>query len=374
MVNSKKQLKINSAAVAFIGTALSLSPISDPVQAADNDAPVSTASSQCTDPSIASNHNGLQYIVIDNTNGQTLLEQDADECRQPASTVKGMTLYLLFKSMRDYKDTDCAIDVNTEVYMTPLISQLRGDTWNLGKTGRGFESVTLNADGEPNRGIYTLGEISTSVGLYSDGRGADAIAVNAYRCEVTQQLSDLGFQIEDYTTEYDDIFRGDFINRMNETAEAMGLHSTIFGNPSGMPTEYNRSTPREIATIYSTMSQEFPMAYDAFFGRKSGESDGLHRNFNHTSGWVRGDDDHRAGKTGTTNQCGKCFAGTYEDNDYSFTIVVFGASTSGQLNRLLEDYVRDAMRQADQLRNIPVPVPRPEHLFADPIVTASTPK
>jgi D-alanyl-D-alanine carboxypeptidase len=376
----RKMKKTTKLTNLFVGTALTIANLSGSTAYADeaNNASICRVSThdQCIDPDTVSSFGSLQYIVIDNITGRTLLEQNADEMRQPASTTKLMTAYVALRTMQINEGSSCDVNQDTQVFMPSLISELRSDTYHLGKRGRGFISARFNEDGEATRGVYSLDELMLALGLRSDGRASEAIAVNTYDCDMRPILSEV-FNTDD-RNELDHHVREVFIRSMNDTARELGMDHTHFENPTGMPTENVFSTPRDIAILTSRIAQDFPEEFERYFGQSAARLPSLERRITSTSGLVRNDPAHHTGKTGTTNLAGSSYAGTYVNDSYNMTVVLFGASSGIQRDSAIRRIIRQAQPISRQVQqevprlpfNVPRPVPRPDHF--DQTVTAST--
>ncbi len=59
-----------------------------------------------------------------------------------------------------------------------------------------------------------------------------------------------------------------FVNRMNEAAQHLGMTHTVFTNATGWPDPEHHMSARDIATLTSALLEDFPEYYH-FFGEKS---------------------------------------------------------------------------------------------------------
>lgn len=223
-------------------------------------------------------------ILIDPGTGEVLYSHHPDEARHPASITKVLTLLILFEEVRAGK--------------IRLSDRL---------------SFSLKARSQaPSR----LG-----VGPH------DTISMDeAIQALVTKSANDVAVAVAEHIAGTEE----KFVARMNRRAFELGMKSSYFANPSGLPNPGHRSTARDIATLSRTMLKEFPGFYTYFRQREFSWGGRVMANHNHLLGTVLGVDGI---KTGYTAASGFTLAAAANRNGKRLIAVVLGAPTSAARNR-----------------------------------------
>ncbi|MGC4078509.1 MAG: D-alanyl-D-alanine carboxypeptidase family protein [Rubrivivax sp.] len=165
-----------------------------------------------------------QYILIDVSANQVLAERDADTPADPASLTKLMSAYLVFNAIRDGKlALDQRLPVSTRA-------------WDERKYGGSLMFIDTRM--QPRVDELLRGMIVQS--------GNDATVALAEA---------VGGTVEN------------FVAMMNKQAQAWGLKSTQFKNPSGLTEPGHKTTPREIAYIATRIIQDHPKFYPIYSER-----------------------------------------------------------------------------------------------------------
>ncbi|HTJ97984.1 MAG TPA: serine hydrolase, partial [Bordetella sp.] len=145
------------------------------------------------------------WLVLDATSGQVFASNNPDERVEPASLTKIMTSYLIFQALRDK-----TLDLNQQVTIST----------NAWKVAPGSSKMFL----EPGMHV-SIDDLLSGLLIQSGNDAAVALAE-----------ADAGSE-------------GAFVQRMNEMAERMGLKSTHFNSPHGLPDPQTYSTARDLATL-----------------------------------------------------------------------------------------------------------------------------
>lgn len=147
------------------------------------------------------NVNAYAAIVLDMKTGRVLYEHDADEKNYPASTTKIMTAYLALK----YGDPDDMVTVSKDAFSD--LSDL-ASTWDtvVGEEMRVYRALQEML-------VVSASECANVIGEYISGS------------------------------------REEFVNLMNEEAQALGCTNTNFVNCHGLPRSQHYTTARDLATI-----------------------------------------------------------------------------------------------------------------------------
>ncbi len=174
-------------------------------------------------------------IVVDAETGQVLHQQNAGEPRFPASLTKIMTLYMVFE----------ALDTGKLSLQQPI-------------------TVSRNAtQKEPSR-----------LGL----KAGDTITVeNAILALVTKSANDMATVLAEAVA-------GDekrFCRMMTERAHSLGMHDSIFTNPSGLPDPGQKTTASDLARLSLAVLKHYPHYYYYFNTRNFLYDGRKYHNHNH---------------------------------------------------------------------------------------------
>ncbi|WP_246329233.1 D-alanyl-D-alanine carboxypeptidase family protein [Chthonobacter rhizosphaerae] len=158
------------------------------------------------------------YLVFDAGTGEVLAENDAFHPWYPASLTKMMTAYVTFRSVREGR-----IRLDSPVVMT------------------------ANAAKEP----------PSKMGF----KPGTALTVDtALKMLIVKSANDVAVALAEAVggTEQG------FVARMNAEARRLGMASTLFTNPNGLPDERQFTTARDYALLTTAIIREFPEHHDLF--------------------------------------------------------------------------------------------------------------
>jgi D-alanyl-D-alanine carboxypeptidase (penicillin-binding protein 5/6) len=157
------------------------------------------------------------WLLLDVTSGQVLASQEPNLRIEPASLTKIMTAYLTFAAIRDKKLTmDQKINVSVRAWkVDPSSSKMFID---------------------PATPV-TVSDLLYGLMVQSGNDAAVALAEAVAGSEDT------------------------FVVLMNREAERMGLKSTHFGNPHGLPSAQNYSTVQDLSILASREIADYPDFY-----------------------------------------------------------------------------------------------------------------
>lgn len=154
------------------------------------------------------------WLLLDATSGQVLASQEADTRIEPASLTKIMTAYLTFAALRDKKlSLDQTVPVSVRAW------KVAADSSKM------WIDPTMHVKVEDL--LYGL--------LVQSGNDA-AVAL----AEAVAGSEDT------------------FVAMMNHEAERMGLKSTHFADPHGLPRPDNYSTARDLSVLAANLANDFP--------------------------------------------------------------------------------------------------------------------
>ncbi|MBX6395579.1 MAG: D-alanyl-D-alanine carboxypeptidase [Alicyclobacillaceae bacterium] len=221
-------------------------------------------------------------ILMDAGTGQILYEKNAHERRYPASMTKMMTLYLTFEAIHQGKaHLDDIVPISTNAYNT------------------GGSQVYLDPKEK-----FTLKDMIIFVAVHSGNDAAVAIAEY------------LGGSVDQ------------FVKRMNDKAQELGLKDTHFVNPDGLHDPNHYTTAYDMAVLARALVRTYPEVLDY-----TKIHDVWIRNHtfdvtttNNLLGKYPGLDGL---KTGFTDEAGYCLAATAQRDNVRLISIIMGATDDG---------------------------------------------
>lgn len=172
---------------------------------------------------------GAANIAVEAGTGVVLAEQDADRPMRPASLVKLMTAYLAFQAVADrHIKLDDEVEVSRHAARRPPV--------RLGL--------------RPGQKVV-FGEMIEAAVI---GSKNDAAAVVAEAVADSEEA---------------------FVERMNATANRLGMMSTRFANATGLPATGQRTTARDLALLVNAMLRDYPKE-TAIFAKRATRVGGRH--------------------------------------------------------------------------------------------------
>jgi D-alanyl-D-alanine carboxypeptidase (penicillin-binding protein 5/6) len=182
---------------------------------------LSTAMAQMLPPpSVAAK----SWLLLDANSDQVIASQDADLRIEPASLTKLMTAYVVFEAIRDKK---------LQLEQSVIVSV---NAWKVDPSSSKM-FVEPNKPVSINDLLYGLITVS----------GNDAAVALAEAVGGTEDA---------------------FVILMNREAERMGLKSTHFSNPHGLPSPDTYSTARDLAQLSYRLITDFPEFYKVYYSTK----------------------------------------------------------------------------------------------------------
>ena len=218
-------------------------------------------------------------ILIEESTGKVIYENNADEQLRPASMTKIMSLLLIMD----------ALD-NNKVSLT--------DTVTISKTSSdmGGSQVYVN-EGE----VYTVGELLKGVAIASAN---DAVVALSEKIAGSKEK---------------------FVINMNNKANELGLKNTHFVNPHGLDEDNHYSSARDMSIMARELLKHkdilnYTSKYEDYFKKNNGSSIWL-VNTNKLVKFYKGMDGL---KTGYTSKAGYCLTATAKRDGLRFISVVMG--------------------------------------------------
>ena len=218
-------------------------------------------------------------ILIEESTGKVIYENNADEQLHPASMTKIMSLILIMEAIENNK-----INLNDEVVISKEASSMGGS------------QVYVN-EGE----VYKVEELLKGVAIASAN---DAVVALSEKVAGSKER---------------------FVSNMNEKAKALGLKNTNFMNPHGLDEENHYSSARDMSILAKELLKhkdilKYTSKYEDYFKKNNGSSIWL-VNTNKLVKFYNGMDGL---KTGYTSSAGYCLTSTAVRNNLRFISVVMG--------------------------------------------------
>ena len=215
----------------------------------------------------------VSALVVDAGSGATLYADAPGTIRAPASLTKMMTMYLAFEAMGAGR-------------LAPTIAISR-------KAARQPASRLGIAAGKTLSARNALGVIAVD-------SANDVTVALAEKLAGSEKL---------------------FVDRMNATAQRLGLRDTHFANATGLKNPGNYTTARDMARLSIALLRRYPANYSYFSTRKVTWKMRTMRNHNHLLGKVAGVDGI---KTGYTVDAGYNLAASAKRDGKRIVVVVLG--------------------------------------------------
>ena len=218
------------------------------------------------------------YLLVDATNGEVLVEYNADEPLPPASLTKMMTAYI---AEREIAEGRASLDDKVPVSVK---------AW---KTG----------------GSRMFIREGTEVRLEDLLRGI-----------IIQSGNDASVAVAEYIAGSEDVFA----DVMNQTAAGMGMVNSQFKNSTGLPQEGHYTTAKDLGILAARTIKDFPDTY-TIYKEKNFTYNGI-KQANRNNLLFR-DPSVDGLKTGHTEEAGYCLVASAERDGYRLISVVMGAAT-----------------------------------------------
>lgn len=218
------------------------------------------------------------WLLIDQSSGQSLAEQDADTRIEPASLTKLMTAYVTFGALRQG-----ALKRDQEVPVSEKAWKAPGSRMFI----------------EPKKPV-TVDELLHGMIIQS---GNDACIALAEAVAGTEEA---------------------FVGRMNLEARRLGLANTHYTNATGLPDPQHYTTARDLAKLTQALIRDFPDFYPIYSQREFSYNKISQPNRNRLL-WL--DPTVDGVKTGHTENAGFCLIASGKRGPRRLIAVVLGADS-----------------------------------------------
>ncbi|HUL91842.1 MAG TPA: D-alanyl-D-alanine carboxypeptidase family protein [Burkholderiales bacterium] len=218
------------------------------------------------------------WLLMDATSGQTLASRNPDERIEPASLTKLMTAYIAFAALK-------------------ARSLAPGQAIRVSE--RAWRASGSRMFIEPKKPVTVL-ELLHGMIVQS---GNDACIALAETIAGSEQ---------------------GFVERMNREAARIGMRSTHFANPSGLPDPDHYSTTSDLALLAFTLIRDYPEYYKLYSEREYRYNDITQLNRNRLL-WL--DPNVDGMKTGHTESAGYCLIASARRGERRLVSVLVGAAS-----------------------------------------------
>lgn len=229
--------------------------------------------------------NSKSSVLIDYASGEVLFEQNAEAKLEVASMVKLMTIFLTIDALEKGE-----IALSDKLVVSEYASSMGGS------------QMFLDAGSS-----YTIEKMLESVIMASANDSSVALAEHLCGTEKN------------------------FVEKMNATAQCLGLQNTKYANATGLPAPMQFSTALDTAKLLSALVKN--EVYHKFSSRwmdelvhPSGRKTEI-VNTNKLTRYYKGCD---CGKTGFTDEAGYCLSSSVARDDMRLVAVVMGAKSANQ--------------------------------------------
>lgn len=244
---------------------------------------ISTAFSQTVpSPTI----NAKSWLLLDATSNQILASSKPDIRIEPASLTKLMTAYVVFNALKEKK---------LQLYQMITVST---HAWRI----------------DPSSSKMFI-EPCTPVSVDNLLYGL-----------IVQSGNDAAVALAEAVAGTEDVF----VALMNREAERMGLKSTLFANPHGLPSETNYSTARDLSMLASRLVADHPEYFGKYYSTKEFTYNNIKQPNRNRLLWL--DSTVDGIKTGYTEGAGFCLISTAKrpsgNGERRLISVVLGTSSN----------------------------------------------
>jgi D-alanyl-D-alanine carboxypeptidase len=258
-------------------------------------------------------------MVVDVKSGRTLHAVNEDAPRIPASITKVMTLYLLFEQLERGK-----FNMNSE--------------------------LTVSA--------YAARQAPSKIGFTP---GETIEVRDAILALITKSANDVAVAVAENVAGSED----EFARMMTARARSLGMRSSTFYNPHGLPhSPPNTTTARDLTILARAIQERFPRYYPMFSTRVFNYAGGAYRNHNKLLGRIEGVDGI---KTGYTNLSGFNLMTSAKADGRHVVSVVLGGRSGASRDKIMADLVvanlpkaATSGRASSMVAEAPEPEERPQ--------------
>lgn len=226
-------------------------------------------------PSVA----GRAWVVADLASNQVLAAVKADERVEPASLTKIMTAYLVFDALREKK---------LALHQQVVVSERAGRAPGARMFIRAGTKVSVD---DLLRGMIVQSGNDAAVALAEAVAGSEAA----------------------------------FVEQMNREAQRLGMKSTRFRNPTGLPDPQHYSSAHDLYRLAAALIRDFPELYAQYFPQKEFRYANISQPNRNRLLWL--DPTVDGVKTGHTEAAGYCLIASSKRGERRMLSVLLGSTS-----------------------------------------------
>jgi D-alanyl-D-alanine carboxypeptidase (penicillin-binding protein 5/6) len=240
------------------------------------------------------------WAIVDGNTGEFLAGSNEDEKRDPASTTKIMTAYLVAQ----LAEKDPSI-LDEEITFSERADKTSGSTSDV-KAGEKLPVREL---------MYGL--------MLPSGNDASVCFAEHFGKRLANADKEGGDEVSAYDS---------FIAAMNRAAESLGMKSSHFENPHGLPSSEHQTTARDLAKL-AFEAYKLPLLREVVSTPQHGYTVDSITGYKRNVVWKNTNqllqtEGYDGIKTGTTNAAGACLVSTAERDGKRLIIAVLGSTSS----------------------------------------------
>jgi D-alanyl-D-alanine carboxypeptidase (penicillin-binding protein 5/6) len=218
------------------------------------------------------------YVLVDVLSNQTLVAQNANELREPASLTKLMTAYLVFAALKD-----------KQVVPSQMVN-VSQKAWRAEGSRMFIEPRKAVSVDELLHGMIAVSGNDAAIALAETVAGSESA----------------------------------FVERMNKEAARLGMKNTRFINATGLPAPQQASTANDLAILAGAIIRDFPEYYP-LYSIKEYRYNGITQPNRNRLLWT---DPYVDGmKTGNTDAAGYCLVASAKRGPRRLLSVLLGAAS-----------------------------------------------
>ena len=221
------------------------------------------------------------WLLTEVESGQNLAEQNADNRLDPASLTKLMTAYVTFGALKQG---------------TIKIDQM----------------VTVSEKAWKSEGSRMFIQVNTQVKVEDLIKGM-----------IVQSGNDACVALSEAIAGSED----NFVQRMNQEAQRLGMKATSFRNSAGLPDPQHYTTARDLATLASALIRDYPADYAKYYSLKEFRYNNITQPNRNRLLWL--DPTVDGMKTGHTEAAGYCLISSSKRGPRRLLSVLLGAASDG---------------------------------------------
>ncbi len=222
---------------------------------------------------------GRAWVIADDSSGQILAAEKADERFEPASLTKLMTAYLVFAALKEKKlSLEQQVNVSERAWRAP------GSRMFI----------------EPKKPV-SVDELLRGMIVQS---GNDACIALAEQLAGSEEA---------------------FAAMMNREAERLGMKNTRYMNASGLPDPRHYTTARDLYLLATALMRDFPEQYAQYYSQREYRYNGITQVNRNRLLWL--DNTVDGMKTGFTEAAGYCLVASSKRGPRRLLSVLLGSTS-----------------------------------------------